>query len=579
MGFVILLRYTDLYDGKTPQIQEVLKGIPSETIISLACYVNAQKHLNPFDPSQDIQIFQKMIERLPKDEHYELNSRLKSSIESIQKAERDFSIFPLSQMLSLIEYVLVNFQEGALQTITSVEEENILKAILILNEELDNKHVGYTYEKSKDKFDQFMALIWPIMLPTNEYTYRKEIVIPIYQSLLLFDYLANHKIYKDFLQTYFAKNNVHTANELLKHIASSYLFSFDKEKKTFFTYYTKEDFERNPVLFQFVREIDKSRTELLATDIKVRRLLREKPILKTTDEKYFITNWNFIIDKIYEGLKRDFFQNSGVKAKLKGNDEREKWNSFTGMINQTFSEKVVFLDVVKRLLNNGNVSCVPENPSRGWNQDLYLRKNNHIVFIEFKDVTLPINENFKTIKNDVHERMIYNEKDGKKKAAYQLVDQIVDFEKNINKFENLTDLGINKERLILYPVIVYTDLNWGMAGVNEYVGRKFNEYLSSFNLKFFAVEQLVMIPLDFLNNYEKIFLEGGYSIHQVIYNSRQVRESYRSVLSFSNDEKDIINAYLDFDFYASRAYKNFFVHPHQISLFNAIMEKLEVPKV
>lgn len=578
MGFILYPAYNNIYEGPAPSLNEVLKGIPSGIIVSFACHINAQKHLDNRSAENDFSIFRLMIERLPSANVEMLTKKMVSFAKSVFNSEQELSIFPLPQMLQLIEWALANYLHGS-QKPNPQEEEGILKAVLILNERAQVKHLPPDRGPSaNDPFLKAISMLWPMILPNNEHIYRKDFIIPLYQSTLLLDFLGSHKTFGPFLELYLKKNGVNTPAEYLKHLVSFYLLSFNKEKGSFFTFYNEEGFKQNPVLLQFVREINKVACDLFNKGEKNLKLLREKPILKTSDNRYFITNWNFIIDKIYEGLKYDFFENSGVLTILGGNDNKEKWNSFTGIINQQFSEKIVFLDVVKRILDNNIVTCIPENVKRKWNQDLYLRQDNHISFIEFKGAVLPISDDYKAIKNDIEERMSFNQKDNSKKAVFQLVDQITDFHSNIDKFEPLTPNGHSRERLFIHPIIVYTDYNWGMPGINEYLNRIFLDEINKKGLSFFKIRELTMIHLSFFNTYEKIFLNEKKGIHQVIHGVQQYKAIYRDILKKTRNTNFVLDAMADFEFYASKAFKSGFSHQHEMSLFKETMKKLGVPE-
>ncbi|HTA83442.1 MAG TPA: hypothetical protein VK783_10925 [Bacteroidia bacterium] len=582
-NLVLFPGYKDLYDGEVPELQEIIAGIPTCIIVGFASHINSWKHHNQFDFNIDLDIFRYVIGRLPIETRTILESRLKNIYSDITKNKHAVTIFPLPQMLQLIEYAIVNYQEGPFENILPEQEENLLKAVLILNTMADIKSETVDLNKrSNDPFENFVKITWPYMLPTIEHTYKKEIIIPVYSAFLLFEYLNKDDFFRPYLTKYFANNGLKDGAEYLKNIMSLYVFSFNKDSQRFDSNFKDEDIKKVPLFKQFTRVIDSATSVIFSTqEKKFFKLLREKPILKINGGKDFIANWSYIIDKMYDGIKYDFFEHSGIKDAFTG-DEKNKWNSFTSKLGERFSEKVIFKDLVNRYFSRNNAVIKFDGDSKNWNQDLYHRKDNHITFIEYKGITFPLNDKYDRIKSDIDTRMVVSVNDKnevQKKAVHQLVTQISNFHENINKFENIQVIGYTRERLLIYPVIIFTDLNWRLAGVNEYLLRIFEVEIKKLNLNFFQVKELVMIHIDFFYNHENIFLRDNINLHQFIYQGIQSKETYRAIRNrmLAPSTEAIMDSYADFEFYAHTAFKNSFVHSHDMSLFNEVVEKLNLP--
>ncbi|HWY98061.1 MAG TPA: hypothetical protein VNY36_03145, partial [Bacteroidia bacterium] len=269
---------------------------------------------------------------------------------------------------------------------------------------------------------------------------------------------------------------------------------------------------------------------------------------------------------------------SGVQSMLKG----DKWNSFQTLLGQKFSEKIIFKELVNKYLVQEGVTYQFEDNTKGWDQDLYHRKNNHVSFVEYKNVKLALKDTFTEIKADVDNKMVQVNKDGKtkKKAVYQLIDQIKSFHDNINKYENIEDAGYTRERLFIYPVIMFTEYNWRLPGINDYLNRIFKSEISKLNFKFFSVSELVMMHTDFFYFHEDIFLKDKANLHQVIYNGMQVKETFRIAGSKYKipPAQAIMNSYSDFDFCANIAYIDKVNQSNKMSFFYEVLAKLDAPK-
>lgn len=483
-------------------------------------------------------------------------------------------------MLQLLEIAIANFLYGNINELTPEEEENILKAILVLNEKAENKQLeNINHEKPSTYLDLYIRYMWPMMLPLNEYTYRKEIIVPLNQAFLLSDFLKNDEDYKPYSENYLKKNKVNSYEEYFQNIVSLYYNGYNKEQKSFYAFYNQESLFHFTILQGLVQTIGETSSKDYQLINNTRFInFKKKPILKTSSGKYFISNWSFIIDKLYEGFKYDFFENSGIKCTLKG-DNNSQWNSFTSDLSFKFSEKIVFANTIKKYFLKNNTICLFDNGKK-LNQDLYLRNENHVTFIEFKSLNFTIKERFEQIKEVVDERMVFDnkkaKKKAKKKAVFQLIEQIKMFHDNINRFENLS---FTRERIMIYPIIVYTDYNWGLYGVNDYLSQIFKKEIYKLDLKFYSIDSLVMIHIDFFVEYEKVFLEDGKNLHQIIHSYEQTKILHKEILEKSifngnvTDEK-IMGAYANFSFYAGYFLKNRSTPIHQSSLFKDVMTKL-----
>jgi hypothetical protein len=382
------------------------------------------------------------------------------------------------------------------------------------------------------------------------------------------------------LVNYLTNNNVETFEEYLKHLIGFYINGFNKSKGSFYTFFSEESFHSNPVFRNYyldLNNIEKIKDSLNNQNHKI-KILRDYPIIRSSEGKYFISNWNFIIDKLYEGFKFDFFNNSGIKEKLKGDNETEKYNSFTSDINQKFNEKIIFRDIVERYLNRNEAICFYDGDGKNWNQDLYLRKNNHIIIAEFKGSTLPLSDSFEKIENDVKERMIYNNVNNRPKAVCQIIDQIDKLHSNHNYYENLDNLGYSKNRLFIYPVIIYTDSNWGLNGINEYIIKDFRNRIIEKNYKFFLVNDIVMIPLNFFMEYENLFIKDNLDLHQLINVWNSYRSIFREEFNRFPSADSAARMFACFDFYMQKSYPDKKVEWNKISIFNELMEKLGILK-
>lgn len=360
------------------------------------------------------------------------------------------------------------------------------------------------------------------------------------------------------------KNKVSGHIEFLRKLFEFYFQGYNKQEERFYFKANASILSANSVLGEYILDIATFQERTVPLNFKT---LREKPIIKFPDGNLFITNWNFFVDKYYQAQKFDFYNKTGVKELYKGND-KQKFQAFNGEVGLEFIEKRIFLDTVNRYLPLAGGTIIPEDKTKGWNQDLYYRFYNHISFIELKSVGLPISNDFEEIKNSVDD-------EGKmKKAVTQLKNQIVSFAENIEKFENLNKQGLRKEMLFIYPCIVYTDVNWSMPGINAYFSRMLKNEINKLKLDFFSIEDLVMIHIDFFFNYEKIFLEDKVSLHSILHKHSAQRAIFAELFKRKGDVVAGIKKYANSEFYLSNAYPNKTKEIFESSLFDSILIEL-----
>jgi hypothetical protein len=139
--------------------------------------------------------------------------------------------------------------------------------------------------------------------------------------------------------------------------------------------------------------------------------------------------------------------------------------------------------------------------------DGYLRNGNKLILIEFKDVLLNA-----SVKNAADKMKLFNEfrtkfvenQKGKPKGMSQLKAAIADIDENLVSF----DPELSLEDLVIYPIIVYTDLSFGTDGLNEYYRGKFSEMIADLDLKNIFVQNLTFINLNFFEFSQDYFAKG-----------------------------------------------------------------------
>jgi hypothetical protein len=470
------LTYRDIF-GTTPvdTIETLLLKIPSRFFISVISFINSNLY---FDNSIENQkfILLKFFERQPVDTQ---NALIKNWNDCKKRIKY---IFPLFNNLTLINNILLDYRvDSSKDDLTPEEELDILKVILLNNQNLD---------KTFPDENNFIRKFWRQALPQFEFNYNKNFVTSIQLSENIFEYLKTEypKQYKEYLKY----SNVHSAKEFIKNIIQFYLNGYNKQGRLFYSSFSVDLVKKNPLLENFIIEIinfDSKEFKKKKKD-KYFKGLRENPIIKDEKNNYNIFNWNFIVDKFYQGLVFDFHKNTSLQSSMRFDD-------FKSILGIQFSEKVFFKNLLRRIYpeNTDDVVLLCSDEKPDYDFDFYIRINNKILLIEFKDYLMP--DLVKYGKSDkvidyFHSRFVSNE--NKKKGISQLLYQIKKIDTNIKVYE---DLNINKERLMIFPIIIYTDNSFMVPGINRYLDKIFRKKLQASKNDFFLVHILTMISSEF----------------------------------------------------------------------------------
>jgi len=419
---------------------------------------------------------------------------------------QEIAIFPLPHTLKFIEQAALVEYTTTNVKVTPEQELNILKGILIINSEANEKIVSVFKGIDLSNIESIYKIFWSSLLPNSTVLLKKDLIISLYKSLKFLGFL-NTK-YPEYLKKYLEANKLDVYQRLPLNLFSLYSEGYNKEGDSFFSFFNKTLIEHYPVVNNLTLDIANfSREEYLEKKFdKNFKGLRTFPFLKVKEE-YNLTNWNFIIEKFYEGLVFDFYAKSNIR-------EIKELKCFEDYKNKMgdYYANVFFMDLMKDMFSHFPIICLREKErNEDCDYDFYIRIKNHVFFFEFKDVLFPINETYEDIKNTIDTKL------GSNKGVKQIIRQIKNFEKDHTIYDDFEKEGISKEQIIIYPILVYTDNAFGMTGVNHYLNTLFTDELSKeLSQRDFTVQPLALISFDFLLEEHKNFKDGKFDLVQVL---------------------------------------------------------------
>ena len=245
--------------------------------------------------------------------------------------------------------------------------------------------------------------------------------------------------------------------------------------------------------------------------------IRNKPIYHKTDFRYVILSPHFFIDKFFQSFLFDF------ATVLSNHSEITNINGYTQLkrfVGEEFIESHFFYNIMRgcfpsyKLYDGRKLKSLLQNSE----PDFYMRKGNKIFLFEFKDILLDSRTkhsgNYYTIENELKEQFVLStidkhsgklKKRPKRKGVTQLLYAI---ENNLSKILIDIDKTESINGYIVYPIIVYTDRNLGIEGINYILAKAFNEHKDNYKISDeYKLKPLTMIPLEEITLLEDYFAQ------------------------------------------------------------------------
>ncbi len=146
----------------------------------------------------------------------------------------------------------------------------------------------------------------------------------------------------------------------------------------------------------------------------------------------------------------------------------------------------------------------------------YIRRQNKLCLIEFKDILLNASIKNSTsiddIKKELDIKFKSNQK-GKPKGVTQLASAIKKLEQGYDEIDKGFTSVNNPE---IYPIIVYTDNSFGQEGLNAIYRKELNHQLAEFNLKNLIIQDLVFINLNFFEMRSHYFNNNSLDFYDML---------------------------------------------------------------
>lgn len=503
---IVSIGYRDLYDDyETIVVRDIIKDIPSVVIINFIAE-NVNKVLYSFS---DTKTQRQLIRDFCQYATLETKKRIWRFTRNVPECMLyDTYGCCLLYGLALQNYAPMDEGDEDIE-LCNDEYEPILKAITYCNqrwtdEQADNVDMSNLI-KTSIKID----------VPIIEFKKYKDFRYQIYKAIPFFHFLESDPYYKkEVLPHFYADKKVSNWQDYFNRIFNLYAQSLQGHKLD-----VSNGTDEDVAFFtQFKINIEECRN--LWEEHNAINYFRNHFLFKLSDKEFILLNANFLIDKIFQGVKFDIYQTIADHGIL--NKHGKKYNGkpdFLGEIGESFSESHLMYSLMNKTFA-GQCDVIytgAELKAKGVDAepDLYMRIGRSLFLFEYKDVTLSDAVRYSSNVDDIitainNKICLYEPK--KHKGAGQLhysVEQIVN-----NHSMDAIDKGV-KDVEKIFPIILTTDRAYSAIGVQMHIVDEFSKFPNINFRGFYAIP--IIIDFDTLIDLSYRLHNGELQLEALLY--------------------------------------------------------------
>lgn len=531
----VSIGYKDIFeDYETVDINELLKDIPTKNSLEIIGYFLAQLHTIERDTTKQIEFLRQWLGRLP----VTIHQRINDFIEKISaNPNADYNFLNNVSGLILVEMLIENANELTLVSdLTPEQELNLFKAYLYCSQVwIDKQLPGFKMPTVKSEEDLIKILL-PTQLPFQEILEFKDFRLQFIKAIYFFKFCERDPQFQVYLEIFLKEYNLDSWHKYLLNLINLYVRKFERFK-TPSVINVPDEF---PDVINFL--------EVLSIDPKTFKKsddflsLREKPVCRICKNDFVFLNLNFLVDKLYQGIQFDFARVL-VKhsATFKGMVIKNTVD-FMSIFGNEFSETGLFYSVMDYAFEKSGYvkfsgekikAIIPDGEP-----DYYMRDKAKVYLFEFKNIFLGAgikhSNNYDQIEAEIFKKLVTNQNNSAK-GVTQLVNVIEKIRaKEFEQFDKY-----NFDDTIIYPIIVYVDFSFNLAGTNFILNKEFRRQLSERAIKdTHKVKNLTLIDLDTFIKFQDLYrnktLKLNNCLNEYFEYVRNPRDIFNRISTFNN---------------------------------------------
>lgn len=556
----MVVGFKDIYPelGTPPSIISLLSQIPREKIIRVAqVLINDYKNAKVEDMQK---FFSTNNEALKED----FNRRFMK----LDKSKVSYNFCTTQTPIELLKYAYAipySYKEFKDEGV----EEDLLKAILCINEKLMEYTYSSTTQDSMEKVAELMVVNSFSQKDINNFNLNYVFREILTKSIDLFEYVSTDEYFKPIYNEFLKKLEIDSYKEYIISILGLFAIIKDKGAGTF-TYDAQKDLD-NLIKTNILDHISMPINNNVSLDKNEDyRIFRDKPLIKLPNGSYEIVNIGFLLERLFSSLYFDF----KFIAKELG------MNGFEDQYKQSFMEKTLlckYLENINRsakyTVMSSKASLAIKKKGEDGEPDYYMKTNKtrNIILFENKDILIngkikesrDFNNIIAEYKNKILLK-IYNDKGVIKTPKPEGIGQLVEQMKKIQINNAFWDKTAPTDSLI-YPVLVVGDSKLLPDGMSYLMQRWYEDRCKSENINFGKTRPLIVISISTLLLYTDEFAKKGFEYY--------FEQYYKSIEDAKKQNEDpylaCSNLCVSFSEYMKSVYPKDFTY-----IFNSYKEKI-----
>jgi hypothetical protein len=499
---------------------DLIKNIPSKTLINYISRFAVNCYLNDNIDSGVTQ--GKLIDSLLSKTSIDFQLYWRNFLNKFTKAGHAPVVIWSYSNLLFYELIFSSWNELLMKDLNSDEAEMVFRAYLLINSAANAKIKAEELEAHK-KEERFLEdYVVPQFLSQRDYSSTSDYSNQIVRGAMLFEWLDNNLKFSGSMPGFYQRSQISGWKMMFKNLMTVFveigIGIGDDSRNHWINLW---NYQPKEISIAYLKTLCINRHINSYTQDISFGLIRKHPLYALDDSNYFVLDVNFLIDHFYKA------QVFTLSAYFMSGGDKE----FLSTKGKQFMEDIYLRKLMDRCFA-GQIKFYGDqaiNSSGEEMSDFYLRENDKVCLMEFKDVMLNAaaknsSDNSK-LYDAVDTKFIKNQK-GKPKGITQLVNALIDVDKAGILFDHIAP----QSKIDIYPVILYTDHSFGVESLNFRYNRDYVNQISQLNLQHVTPKPLTFINLNTFELHENNFTNKHINLFDALeaYQAHINKENYQN---------------------------------------------------
>lgn len=503
--------YSDLFGEKPPRFQDLVAEIPLNQALEYGCLVSSLFYWRN-DKMVDLRILTSLVGRVD----LQKLTLLKNWLESQSDSESiNTGLFAPHYTLHYFHLCIISCSKSTSEIERTPELELTLFKALMLSNHLWNEQYR-AISSGTNEVDFFRKNTWPIEVSQLVGNSDSNEVIALVKGMYFLKYMREQPDNNKYVEAFLKANGKNSDWDYILSIAGLWSSKSLSDAPVGIS-----DANHSHRMILNDMALDRSYySQEYAGGHRSFTGLKSHPIFKLSEDRFLVLNWGLLSEKLFDGVVRSFYQNSGISELPKF----QSFHDFRRTLALDMIEKNVLRITIEGIFSKNHTVRVFDNKGVDGFFDALVIDGKSLFVFEIKDSLFPSevidSRNYEDIKEELDRK--YNcDKKGTGQLERALKRMLNGRFSSILPSESVPDF----RKLTLYPILVYTDSNYGESGKSLYLQEQFKARLSSdISDSFRHIYPLTFCSLDYLIENIDLFSNPKWHLSKVIsFCSNQVK--------------------------------------------------------